>query len=788
MAWNAPSSKSLQNAAIQQDGISVKAGVGVGAPVALQPGLVGRGYKDSWDIERAYREGMQKATWVFRCIDAIAGNQARLPMILRKDNSPDGEVIKKKNNELLTILNSKSNEGENSFIFRYRMSAQLLMSTRGVFIEKIVGRDGSIKALQLLPPQHTAPIPDARNFVAGYEIEVPGMIKKVLAPDKVLWIRRPHPLNPYLSLTPMEAAGVAIEIENLAKIYNRNFLLNDGRPGGLLVVRGEMDEDDKDELRSRFRGNLNRTGATSVISADDGVDFVDTASSPRDAAYTEMRQITKEEILAAFGVPESVIGNASGRTFSNASEELRVFWMETMLPHLEPLARAMDELDDKYYVDFDTSEVPIMIIAHQERMRYLKDEFSQGLISVNEYREGRGMKTVKSDLADSLLANPNLTPIANTEKPFDPNAQAGGAPGMPPGAPGVPGMPPGAPGVPGMPPGAPGEVPGMPGATPPDGGGAYSQLEAEGAPPAEGAAPGMGGQVEDPAAQFAAQAAAAPEPEIDMIEDPAQQFAEQADGQASAPVNELNFKSLEDDWDIKAAQTSDRWGQIMEHSLNRFFERQQRVVTEKALGAKSRSALEKGDLKIETIFDDVVWDKQLDDDIRPVISAMIQEGAESTKINFKEDDGITDAEIDELIEQHLGRIKKINKTTKREIAAAIIASSAMREDRYGTFKAALTAIFAGALGSRSQEIAEQEAQSAINGGVFLAAMRGGKGNKQWVSRRDSKVRSAHKQLDGNRVKIDQPFSVDGIPIRFPGDPVAPANLTLGCRCRLRFQP
>ena len=771
MAWNTPSSKSLQNAAIPQEGISTKAGVGVGAPVALQPGLVGRGYKDSWDIERAYREGMQKATWVFRCIDAIAGNQARLPMILRKDNSPDGEVLKKKNNELLTILNSKSNEGENSFIFRYRMSAQLLMSTRGVFVEKIVGRDGAIKALQLLPPQHTSPIPDARNFVAGYEIEVPGMIKKVLSPDKVLWIRRPHPLNPYLSLTPMEAAGVAIEIENLAKIYNRNFLLNDGRPGGLLVVRGEMDEDDKDELRSRFRGNLNRTGATSVISADDGVDFVDTASSPRDAAYTEMRQITKEEILAAFGVPESVIGNASGRTFSNASEELRVFWMETMLPHLEPLARAMDELDDKYYVDFDTSEVPIMIIAHQERMRYLKDEFSQGLISVNEYREGRGMKTVKSDLADSLLANPNLTPIANTEKPFDPNAQAGGAPGMPPGAPGMP------PGAPGMPPGE----PGAPGA---DAGGAYAQLGGEGAaPPAD-----MGGQVEDPAAQFAAQAAAAPEPEIDIIEDPAQQFAEQADGQASAPVNELNFKSLDDEWESKAAQTSDRWGQIMQHSLDRFFERQQRVITEKALGAKSRAALEKGELKIESIFDDAVWNKQLDDDIRPVISAMIQEGAESTKIKFKEDDGITDAEIDKLIEDQLGRVKNINKSTKREIAAAIIASSAMREDRYGTFKAALAAIFAGALGSRSQEIAAQEAQSAINGGVFLAAMRGGKGSKQWVSRKDSKVRSAHKQLDGNKTKINQPFSVDGIAIRFPGDPVAPANLTLGCRCRLRFQP
>jgi phage portal protein BeeE len=81
---------------------------------------------------------------------------------------------------------------------------------------------------------------------------------------------------------------VAIEIENLAKIYNRNYLLNDGRPGGLLVVRGEIDEDDKEELRNRFRGNLARAGHTTVIAADDGVDFVDTSANPRDAAYVQM--------------------------------------------------------------------------------------------------------------------------------------------------------------------------------------------------------------------------------------------------------------------------------------------------------------------------------------------------------------------------------------------------------------------------------------------------------------------------------------------------------------------
>jgi HK97 family phage portal protein len=740
MAWNL-SSKSLNLGTTQSTPTDTKAGLGVGAPIALQPGVSGRGYKDSWDIDRAYREGMQKATWVFRCIDAIAGNQARLPMILRDGNDPRGAIVKTNNkkNPLLRILNLQSNEGENSFIFRYRLSAQLLMSTRGVFLEKITGRSGELLALQLLPPQYTSPIPDAKRFVAGYEIMMPGMQKQVMSPDKVLWIRRPHPLNPYLSLTPMESAGVAIEIENLAKLYNRNFLINDGRPGGLLVVRGEMDEDDKDELRARFRGNLNRTGIMSVIASDDGVDFVDTGASPRDAAYSEMRQITKEEILAAFGVPESVIGNASGRTFSNASEEIRVFWMETMLPHLEPLARGLDLLDNDHYVDFDTSDVPIMIISQQERMRYLKEEFGQGLISVNEYRQGRGLKPVDSELADSLLANPNLTPIANTEKKFVPPA--------PPGAPGAPPAPP-------APPAGPDSGDGMAAAEADTGGGSDTPA-------------GPGDAAEGPLAGMAAE---------DM-------------GQMSASTGAIEYKSAEDvvdDWHVKAEQVSDRWTQIMDHSLDRFFQRQERVVSEKALGAKGRAALDRGELTADMVFDDAVWAKQLDEDIRPVLNAIISEGAESADLNIK---ALIDVgAVKELVDQQMARIAKINETTKKEIGNAILVAKSAGKDRAGMLKTAMAAVFAHALGSRKEMISEVEAQTALNAGVFVAAERSKVGHKQWVSRKDSKVRSAHQKLDGDRVPTVKAFQVDGIPIRFPGDPLAPPGLTVNCRCRLRYQP
>jgi HK97 family phage portal protein len=730
MAWNSENNKDLRNSA-------EKAMSNPGAPIAFDMGRVGKPYKDGWDIDRAYREGMQKVTWVFRCIDAIAGNQARLPVILRKGNDQRGEQTKD-NKPLLEIFNSKSNDGENSFAFRYRISAQLLMSTRGVFIEKVRSRDGKIIALQLLPPQYTAPIPDSKKFVQGFEVDMRNGTKFVLKPEDVCWIRRPHPLDPYLSMTPMESAGIAIELENLSKLYNRNYLINDGRPGGLLVVRGDMEDDDKQELKNRFRGNISRTGSTTVIASEAGVDYVDTSASPRDAAYTQMREIQKNEIFAAFGVPESVIGNASGRTFSNASEELRVFWMETMAPHLHTLARALDELDDKYYVDFDTEDIPILILAKQERERYVMDEFQQGLISLNEYRTATGRKKVDSELADSLLSNPNLTPIANTEKPFKPEEQQ------------------------------PVDMAGVdPNAAPP------------GLPPQEGAmempvpAPPTPVPAPDMPAQATETASLTPDQQLSEFE---------------KIQHEMQLKFVQE-LETKADTDTERWTEILDRALERIFERQQRVVLEKAFGKRGIKSISSGVLTVDMIFDREIWDKQLAEDLEPIILAIYTDAKEYVASRTSSNVVMEPQEVEKLAQQQIERMQQANTTTAEEISAAI-AIALMEEDeeeRSVLLRLALIAIFLKLISKRRRDIAEHEAQASYNGGVFLAGKENNVGmTKTWITRKDSRVRNAHKFLEGKTVEFGDGFIVDGLALRFPGDPVAPPALTFNCRCRLRF--
>lgn len=56
--------------------------------------------------------------------------------------------------------------------------------------------------------------------------------------------------------------------------------------------------------------------------------------------------------------------------------------------------------------------------------------------------------------------------------------------------------------------------------------------------------------------------------------------------------------------------------------------------------------------------------------------------------------------------------------------------------------------------------------------------------QEWIATLDMRTRHEHRQLDGQRRKVGEPFEVDGYKIMFPGDPSAEGFLIYNCRCTL----
>jgi len=346
---------------------------------------------------------------------------------------------------------------------------------------------------------------------------------------------------------------------------------------------------------------------------------------------------------------------------------------------------------------------------------------------------------------NAMLANPNLTPIGYTNKKFV--QQQMGIPGMG-GAPPPAGAP-GGPMIPGM-----GQMPPVPGA-----------------PGVEGVAPAP--QEGMTAALQAEEVAAAQAGQM---------------GQASAFGDQVTTKSLWDEWDEKAENSLDRWTEILDSSLERFVERQQRVILEKAAGSKSRKSLEAGSLDYESIFDQRIWDKQLAEDMRPILSGIMNDAATLVSQEVGMQAEIDEKEAAEHLKEQIERFQQMNATTAKEIEGAVLISLSLGdgEDKMGMLKAALLAIFVNLLSKRKRKTAEHESHTAYNAGAFYAGRSVGAATKTWVSERDAKVRPEHAAMHGETVAIYEPFVFGGNSIRYPGDPMAAINLTMNCRCKVRF--
>lgn len=379
----------------------------------------GQPYRSGWRTEQAITDGALRSIWTFKAIDAIAKSGAMLPVDLAKGSMPaTAETIDPaRAPHLWYLLNFKASPWEYSISARYRILSQLLLSPQGVFIEYERGRDGDPKFLQVLNPDKVAPIPDNRTFVSGFEYWNDGNVD-IIPADRILWIKIPHPTDPYLSFTPLEAAGISIDLDYYSRLYNRNFMANDGRPGGLVSIKGPIPDADEEVIKARFRNP--KPGEITVVESD-SIDFADLSTTPRDAAYSQMRKDVRDEILIAFGAPESVLGNASGRTYDNAEAEENIFWRVTMQPLLAFIDIGFSSLTpggdhDNIWVRHNTSGVRALQRPQREHDQRLLELFREGAITLDELRDGLGRDLFDRPGTTALLIPAGKVAIAASDK------------------------------------------------------------------------------------------------------------------------------------------------------------------------------------------------------------------------------------------------------------------------------------------------------------------------------------------------------------------------------------
>lgn len=694
----------------------------------------GKPYKDNWDVERGVSDALEKVTWAYKAAYAIASNSARLNFQRRSQNPRTGEVLP--HDSVVHLMNHKSNDNQDAFTFRFMLSQQILLSKKGSFVEVVRNKVGDIVAFNLLPPSITYPIPDPENFVSGYYIDLGQGKTRVLSPEQVVWIKVPHPTDPYKGQTPLEAAGLALEYDYFSKIYNRNFVVNDSRPGGILVVKGEMEDEQAEEIKRRFMGttgnNLGGAGRTTVMSAE-AAEWLDTTTSQRDAQYIEARQLNKDEILLAFGVPEAILGNASGRTFANADVEMDIFWRETMLPHITLIERSFDMLDDdpSTFYSHDLSSVATLDRDNRERSAYHLEELKQGAISIDEYRLLTGRNPVG---INNLLVPTNLSPVV-----LEVNASATEESNQ-----------------------APGEQ-----MSPSN---RVNPSQRPGRPPKNPNKPDTEDVISD--VNVSSRRDSGPNPRS-----------------VDATPATLSFEIPEAKEDDGLAERRYRHVQRLETSvalqIASSFKRQRRVIMEKASSRKVKEKWESSGVSASDIFDVDVWNSQFVEDAKTWISACVLDGmieiAGVGAINNA--DNLSAPDITNIIEQRSKKMEMVNQTTKSIIEKAI---QDMSGETHDAFVSHLDSVLTSSTANRIKIISRTEVAGSFNSGMMAAAKSAGLTRKQWIALSSENSRHNHASITPDAIGIDESFALDGKSMSYPGDVDGDAEDVINCRCTIKF--
>ncbi|MBC8094082.1 MAG: phage portal protein, partial [Pseudonocardia sp.] len=369
----------------------------------------GQPYSPDWNVARAVQEGFQGNPWIFRSVEVICYTALNQQIVLRQGDGVTGTPLaaRRDTSRLLYRLNKRANPWETAKLWRYRLLAQWLLSSKGLFVEVARNNSGGYALLHLLDPDLTDPIPSKTSPIGSFQMrttvgdsgriynELPPFDPDSSASNSVLWIRSPHPTIMHRGMSPMEAAGLSIDLDRYARLYNRNYMQSGGRPDGILAIKGIAEWDTIERLEAKFNDTSSQ-GKTTAIQAD-AMDYKDLSTAPRDMQWSEVMDRMKREATMVFGVPESMMGDASGRTFDNADAEYAIFWEHRMGPLLALLDDQLDVLtpggfDDELYLRHDTSDVWVLSRHKRAEQDRAAADLGRGAITIDDYRERIGLE------------------------------------------------------------------------------------------------------------------------------------------------------------------------------------------------------------------------------------------------------------------------------------------------------------------------------------------------------------------------------------------------------------
>lgn len=336
--------------------------------IAIPPSL------NTTDFLKAYGE----IGWLFACVSKISQNVADSDWNAYKGENP----VPSKAIDLM--------KKPNPFMSGYEMlwKTSMFLELRGKAFWYIA-KDGVKRPREIwvLSPLDIWIVPDTNNFIKGYVYRA-GAQQVPLNPDEVIFFNYPNPLNPYDGISAAQAVSNSLETDKYSAQWNRNFFYNSAEPQGIITSDNSLTDDQFERIQSqwndKYRG-VDNAKRTAIL--EGGATYTSIQVNQKDMDFYNLRQLNRDEILAAYGVHKSILGLTDNVSRANAETAEYIFQKHTIKPRLRFI---QEKLNNEYVKLFSEDAELKFTDPVPENKEFIRDTANAALdkgITKNEYRK-----------------------------------------------------------------------------------------------------------------------------------------------------------------------------------------------------------------------------------------------------------------------------------------------------------------------------------------------------------------------------------------------------------------
>jgi len=196
--------------------------------------------------------------------------------------------------------------------------------------------------LMALRPDRVEPIPHPTEFLSGYWYKI-GDQRIRLEPDEIIPILMPNPMNPYRGAGPVQALLPELDAEHMSVLWSRAFFRNSARPGGIVEVDRTLSDPEFERMRAHWNAQHSGIANAHRVAFLERATWKEVSLTQRDMQYEQLRKLTRDNILGAFGVPLSVMGITESVNRANAEAGDVMFARWVIKPRLIRIRAALNE-------------------------------------------------------------------------------------------------------------------------------------------------------------------------------------------------------------------------------------------------------------------------------------------------------------------------------------------------------------------------------------------------------------------------------------------------------------